>query len=58
MYNNRFDLVEVPVTAADIALVRDAVKAISYPTWAEICDKSNAECSADWRATVGASVGF
>ncbi|ANG64236.1 ABC transporter substrate-binding protein [Marinobacterium aestuarii] len=58
LYNNKFDLVEVPVTAADIALVKDAVKAISYPTWAEICDQSNPECSSDWRAALGARVGF
>ncbi len=57
-YNNKFDLVEVPVTAEDIALVKGAVKAISYPTWAEICDKTNAECSADWRAALGAKIGL
>ncbi len=57
-YNNKFDLTEVPVSAGDIALIKNAVKAISYPTWAEICDKSNPSCSDDWRTAVGAKVGL
>ncbi|NVK43377.1 MAG: TRAP transporter substrate-binding protein [Oceanospirillaceae bacterium] len=57
-YNKPFDLTEVPVTDQDIALVRDAVKTISYPTWAEVCDKSNPECSSDWRAAFGDKLGL
>ena len=38
--------------------LRKAVAAISLPTWAEICDKSNPGCSAAWRATAGKAVGI
>ncbi|GGO86872.1 ABC transporter substrate-binding protein [Marinobacterium nitratireducens] len=57
-YNKSFNLTEVPVTEQDIAMVRDAVREISYPTWAEICDKSNPECSSQWRAALGEKLGF
>ena len=36
----------------------DAVKDISFPTWAEICDKVNPGCSASWKEKVGPQVGF
>ena len=47
-----------PVTPADLETLRKAVAAISLPTWAEICDKSNPGCSAAWKATVGKVVGI
>ena len=53
-----FNLVTVPVTPADIATVRKAVAAISFPTWAEICDKANPGCSVAWKKTVGAAIGI
>lgn len=53
----KFSLVPVPVTAADIELVRGAVGKVSLPTWAEICDKANPGCSAAWKATVGKAIG-
>lgn len=53
----KFNLVPVPVTAADIDLVRSAVGKVSFPTWAEICDKANPGCSATWKATVGKAIG-
>jgi hypothetical protein len=40
----KFKLVDVAVKPDDIATVRKAVAAISVPTWAEICDKSNPSC--------------
>lgn len=49
----KFKLVDVAVKPEDIATVRKAVAAISVPTWAEICDKANPTCSADWKKTVG-----
>ncbi len=49
----KFKLVDVAVKPEDIATVRKAVAAISVPTWAEICDKANPSCSADWKKTVG-----
>ncbi len=54
----KFSLVSVPVTAADIATVRNAVGKVSLPTWSEICDKTNPGCSAAWRATVGKAIGI
>jgi TRAP-type transport system periplasmic protein len=53
----KFKLVNVPVKASDIEVVRKAVGAISVPTWAEICDKSNPGCSAAWKQTVGKVIG-
>ena len=53
----KFKLVNVPVKASDIEVVRKAVGAISVPTWAEICDKSNPGCSATWKQTVGKVIG-
>jgi TRAP-type C4-dicarboxylate transport system substrate-binding protein len=54
----KFTLVNVPVTPADVAIVRGAVKDVSVPVWAEICDKSNAGCSAEWKRIVGPVVGI
>ena len=53
----KFNLINVPVTAADKETVRKAVAAISLPTWAEICDKSNPGCSDAWKKTVGKAIG-
>jgi len=48
----------VAITDADRDLIANAVKDISFPTWAEICDKTNPGCSEGWKASVGARVGF
>jgi TRAP-type C4-dicarboxylate transport system substrate-binding protein len=53
----KFKLVNVAVKPSDIDVVRKAVGAISVPTWAEICDKSNPGCSAAWKGTVGKVIG-
>ncbi len=53
----KYTLVNVPVTEGDLAIVGNAVAEVSFPAWAEICDKSNPACSADWKATVGKRVG-
>jgi TRAP-type C4-dicarboxylate transport system substrate-binding protein len=54
----KFNLINVPVTPADIETVRQAVAAISLPTWAEICDKANPGCSERWKKTVGKAIGI
>ena len=54
----KFALVNVPVTAGDLEIVRKAVREISYPAWAEVCDKSNPSCSADWKKAVGPIIGM
>ncbi|MES3000677.1 MAG: TRAP transporter substrate-binding protein [Pseudomonadota bacterium] len=54
----KFKLVNVPVTPADLDLVRSAVTKVSLPVWAEVCDKSNPGCSAKWHATVAPVLGL
>lgn len=53
-----FNLVEVPITKNDLAIVQNTVKEVSFPAWAEVCNKSNASCSDDWKRTVGPMVGM
>ncbi|MEH6823810.1 MAG: TRAP transporter substrate-binding protein [Motiliproteus sp.] len=53
-----FNLVEVPVTSNDLAIVQSTVKKVSFPAWAEVCNKSNPSCAADWTRTVGPMVGM
>jgi TRAP-type C4-dicarboxylate transport system substrate-binding protein len=53
----QYNLVNVPVSDEDLAIVGNAVAEVSFPAWAEICDKSNSSCSADWKKTVGKRVG-
>jgi TRAP-type C4-dicarboxylate transport system substrate-binding protein len=54
----KFNLVNVPVTPNDMEIIRKAVQTVSYPAWAEVCDKSNPGCSATWKKTVGPVVGI
>jgi TRAP-type transport system periplasmic protein len=53
----KFKLVDVPVSQADIELVKGAVRDITLPAWAEVCDQTNPGCSQKWKATVGAAIG-
>ena len=54
----KYKLVTVPVKPADVELVKNAVKDISFPAWAEACDKVNPGCSAAWKKSVGGLVGI
>ena len=54
----KFKLTNVAVTPADSGLIRSAVSKVSYPVWAEVCDKSNPGCSAKWNATVAPVLGL
>ncbi|WP_269584498.1 TRAP transporter substrate-binding protein [Roseibium sp. Sym1] len=56
--NKPYDLVEVPITEEDLAIVENAVKELSFPAWAEVCDATNPTCSDDWKATVGKRLGM
>lgn len=56
--NKPYDLVEVPITEEDLAIVENAVKELSFPAWAEVCDATNPTCSKDWTATVGKRLGL
>jgi TRAP-type C4-dicarboxylate transport system substrate-binding protein len=54
----KYDLVNVPITDEDLAIVQNAVREVSFPTWAEVCDASNPGCSEAWAKAVGPIVGF
>jgi TRAP-type C4-dicarboxylate transport system substrate-binding protein len=54
----KFNLVNVPVTQGDLDIVKKSVREISFPTWTEVCDKSNPGCSATWKKAVGPIIGF
>lgn len=54
----KFKLTQVAVTAADGELVRSAVSKVSLPVWAEVCDRSNPECSKQWSSTVAPVLGL
>ena len=53
----KYNLVSVPVLPADVETVRGAVDKVSFPAWAEVCDKTNPGCSAAWKAKVGPLAG-
>jgi len=53
----KYKLVNVPVSPEDLELVRGAVTKVSFPAWAEVCDKTFPECSTKWLSTVGSVVG-
>jgi TRAP-type C4-dicarboxylate transport system substrate-binding protein len=54
----KFNLTNVPVSPADLELVRSAVSKVSLPVWAEVCDKSNPDCSKKWQSTVAPVLGL
>jgi TRAP-type C4-dicarboxylate transport system substrate-binding protein len=54
----KFAMKEVPVTEADLKLVREAVATVSLPAFAEVCDKSFPGCSAEWKKLLGAIAGI
>lgn len=56
--NKPYSLVNVPVSDSDVALIDAAVKDLSFPSWAELCDKTNPQCSASWIETVGKRFGM
>ncbi|WP_323764145.1 TRAP transporter substrate-binding protein [Marinovum sp.] len=47
-----YDLKLVEITKADKDIIENAVNEISFPAWAEICDKQNPSCSADWKSAL------
>jgi hypothetical protein len=46
----------VPVTPADLATVKNALKERSLPVWSRLCNAVNPTCEADWNATIGAGL--
>jgi len=54
----KFAMKDVPVTAGDRQMIRDALTSVSLPIWTELCDKSYDKCSAIWKQTIGPLVGL
>lgn len=54
----KFAMKQVPVSAADLALVKEAIASVSLPAFAEVCDKSFAGCSAEWKRLLGPVTGI
>jgi TRAP-type C4-dicarboxylate transport system substrate-binding protein len=57
-YGKKYALTTVPVSDADIALVRDALVKTSLPAWAEVCDRVNPGCTGEWKKIVGPVLGL
>ena len=53
-----YALKEVPVSEADLELVKQALTETSLPVWAQQCNAVNPGCEAEWRATVGSILGL
>jgi TRAP-type C4-dicarboxylate transport system substrate-binding protein len=51
-----YKLTAVPVTPADLATVKNALKERSLPAWTRQCNAVNPSCEADWNATIGAGL--
>jgi hypothetical protein len=51
-----YKLASVPVTDADLAVVKKALTETSVPIWAKQCNAVNPTCEADWQASVGAGL--
>jgi len=51
-----YKLTLVPVTPADLATVKNALKERSLPVWSRMCNAVNPTCEADWNATIGAGL--
>jgi TRAP-type C4-dicarboxylate transport system substrate-binding protein len=49
----KYSMKEVPVSAADQALLREAVSKVSFPAWAEVCEKTYKGCGAAWKGALG-----
>lgn len=54
----KYKLKTVAVQPADVEFVKSAVREISFPAWAEACDKVNPSCSANWKKAVGPIIGM
>jgi TRAP-type C4-dicarboxylate transport system substrate-binding protein len=53
----KYKMVDVPVSEADLKLVREAITEVSFPAWSEVCDKSYKGCGDTWKKLVGPIVG-
>ncbi len=54
----KYNMKDVPVTEADLALVADAVEKISFPAWSKTCEKSYPGCTDKWKEVLGPITGI
>jgi TRAP-type C4-dicarboxylate transport system substrate-binding protein len=54
----KYNMTAVPVTEADLKLVRDAVGTVSFPAFADVCERSFPGCTAEWKRLLGPIVGM
>jgi TRAP-type transport system periplasmic protein len=54
----KFKMVEVPVREADLKMVQDAISAVSFPAWSEVCNQSYSGCGDAWKKLVGSIAGM
>ncbi len=54
----KYALKTVAIVPADVEFVKAAVKEISFPAWAEACDKVNPGCADAWKKAVGPIIGM
>jgi TRAP-type transport system periplasmic protein len=54
----KYSMTEVPVTEADLKLVREAVGSVSLPAFSEVCEKSFPGCTAEWKRLLGSVAGM
>lgn len=54
----KFNMKEVPVTAADQKLLSDAVAKISFPAWSAVCERSLPGCTGKWKEILGPLTGI
>ena len=53
----KYKMINVPISETDLALLNRATQEISFPNWADICDRNARDCSMTWKETVGARLG-
>jgi TRAP-type C4-dicarboxylate transport system substrate-binding protein len=53
----KYKLVDVPVSEADLKLVREAITEVSFPAWSEVCEKSYKGCGDIWKKLIGPIAG-
>jgi TRAP-type C4-dicarboxylate transport system substrate-binding protein len=53
----KYKMTDVPVSEADLKLVREAITEVSFPAWSEVCEKSYKGCGDTWKKLVGPIAG-
>jgi TRAP-type C4-dicarboxylate transport system substrate-binding protein len=53
----KYKMVDVPVSEADLKLVREAITEVSFPAWSEVCEKSYKGCGDIWKKLIGPIAG-